>query len=82
MTVAELIEALGMVDPSLEIVMPSRTRAGFAQPARVFLDTIARSPDGSWQLCDYTDDGCTMVARLFESSDFDDRRQRPKLVMN
>ena len=82
MTVAELIEALQALDPDMTVIMPSRIEADFATPGRVILDTMYPSAEDGLQLCDYTDEGCVTVARLFEAGDHDDRASRPKPEVN
>lgn len=78
MIVRELIEALAALDPELPVMMPSRVGSEFAHVDEVFLDVMVTSQYGGLELCDYEDEGCVTVARLFETGDYDDRKERPK----
>lgn len=76
MNVRDLIEALRALDPELPVIIPGAV--DFVTLDHVFLDVVAPVQDGALQLCDYGDDGCMTVARLFGDGEYDDRDERPK----
>lgn len=80
MNVRQLIEALSALDPDLPVIIPGPL--DFVTVEQVFLDVVAPERDGALQLCDYDDDGCMTIARLFGTGEFDDRDERPKPPTN
>lgn len=81
MNVRQLIEALSALDPDLPVMMPSRL-AEFCFVDRVILDVAVTSDQWGLQACDYDDDDCFTVARLFENDDEDHPDKRPKPPTN
>lgn len=82
MNVRQLIEALAALDPELPVMMPSRVQSDFCLVDQVILDVAAPCQRGGLEFCDYDDEGCFTVARLFEDGDYNDRDERPKPVTN
>lgn len=66
MTVAELIGRLGMLDPTLQVVMPSALDFN-AHVDDVIIDTAWLSPPGWACLVDADDPRGVQVARLTEA---------------
>ena len=80
MNVRQLIEALSAIDPELPVIIPGNV--DFVTLEHVFLDVVSPVQDGGLQLCDYDDEGCMTVARLFGAGEYDDRDERPKPTTN
>ena len=78
MKVRQLIEALSALDQDLPVLMPSRTTGQFCSVDQVILDVAVVSKHEGLELCDYDDDGCFTVARLYENDDEDHPDKRPK----
>jgi len=78
MKVRDLIAALQALDPELPVMMPSHLEADFASIDQVMLDVMSPSKYAGFELCDYEDEGCMTVVRLFENGEYDDRNERPK----
>ena len=78
MNVRQLIEALSALDPELPVIMPSRGHADFSFIDQVILDVATQSEQWGLGVCDYDDDGCFTVVRLYEDDDGDHPDKRPK----
>jgi hypothetical protein len=81
MNVRRLIEALSALDPDLPVIMPSRL-AEFCFVDQVILDVAVITDQWGLAVCDYEDDGCFTVARLYEEADGDHPDKRPKPPTN
>jgi len=75
MKVRELIQALGELDPNLEVLMPS-TVADHGGIESVTLDLASRS-HGDLQLCYDDDDGAIQVVRLVGVGEWHDTPTNP-----
>lgn len=82
MNVRQLIEALSLLDPDLPVIMPSRVTGEFNFIDRIILDVAVPAHRGGLEVCDYDDDGCFTVARLYEETDGDHPDKRPKPPTN
>ena len=82
MNVRQLIEALSALDPELPVIMPSRLDREFCCIDQVILDVAVQSDQWGLEVCDYGDDGCFTVARLYEDADGDHPDKRPKPPTN